>query len=236
MADRTEIGGPAAPDAAEEEAPRAVRDPVRTRRRILDAATAEFSARGLEGARIDEIARLAGFNKRMIYHYFGSKDELFGAVLEQAYADIRGSEAALELTSRDPVEAMAELVAFSFDWFLDHPEFIKLLNEANLHGGRHVRESTKAVQLNMPLVALIRDLLDRGARSGQFRCDVDPVQLYISIAGVSYFSFSNRATLSAIFDIDLAAPDALAYRRAHVVSLILGYLRADAGTNRAETV
>ena len=207
---------------------RTVRDPARTRRRILDAATAEFSAHGLEGARIDEIARAAGFNKRMIYHYFGSKDELFRSVLEQTYADIRGSEADLQLTSRDPVEAMAELVAFSFDWFCKHPEFIKLLNEANLHGGAHVRASTTAVSLNMPLLSMIRDLLERGHASGQFRGDIDPIQLYISIAGVSYFYFSNNATLSAIFNVDLSTADALAARRAHVVSLILTSLRAAA--------
>ncbi|MEM7443834.1 MAG: TetR/AcrR family transcriptional regulator [Pseudomonadota bacterium] len=204
---------------------RTTRDPERTRASILAAATQEFAAKGLEGARTDDIARRAGANKRMIYHYFGSKEGLFQAVLEDTYAEIRGSEAALQLTSRDPVEAMGQLVAFSFDWFLKHPEFVKLLNEENLHGAAHVRASNVARSLNMPLVELISELLERGAKSGQFRTGVDPVQLYISIAGISYFYFSNRYTLSAIFNRQLEAPGALRERREHVVDIILGYLR-----------
>ena len=214
-------------------AERASRDPVRTRARILEAATREFAAKGLEGARTDEIARSAGINKRMIYHYFGSKDALFQAVLEKVYADIRGSEAKLELTSRDPVEAMGQLVSFSFDWFLGHPEFVKLLNEENLHLGRHVRRSSAARSLNMPLVEMIGTLLERGAGSGQFRPGVDPIELYISIAGVSYFYFSNRHTLSAIFGRDLGSDEALERRRQHAVALILGYLRADPAVDRS---
>lgn len=206
-------------------AERATRDPERTRASILSAATQEFAAKGLEGARTDDIARRSGANKRMIYHYFGSKDGLFQAVLEDTYARIRGSEADLQLTSRDPVLAMGQLVAFSFDWFLRHPEFVKLLNEENLHGAAHVRSSNVARSLNMPLVELISELLERGAASGQFRTGVDPVQLYISIAGISYFYFSNRHTLSAIFNRPLEAPGELRQRRQHVVELILGYLR-----------
>ncbi|MEQ9815261.1 MAG: TetR/AcrR family transcriptional regulator [Azospirillaceae bacterium] len=205
--------------------PQRTRNRERTRQQILDAATVEFAAKGLEGARTDEIARRAGANKRMIYHYFTSKDGLFQAVLEETYANIRGAENALRLASRDPVEAMSQLVAFSFDWFVDHPEFISLLNEENLHRAEHVRSSTQVQALNMPLVDTISSLLTRGAASGQFRADVDPVELYISIAGVSYFYFSNRLTLSAIFGRDLTSPEETTRRREHVVDVILGYLR-----------
>jgi len=205
--------------------PQRTRNRERTRQQILDAATVEFAAKGLEGARTDEIARRAGANKRMIYHYFASKDGLFQAVLEETYANIRGAENALRLASRDPVEAMSQLVAFSFDWFVDHPEFISLLNEENLHRAEHVRSSTQVQALNMPLVDTISSLLRRGAESGQFRGDVDPVELYISIAGVSYFYFSNRLTLSAIFGRNLTSPEETAKRREHVVDVILGYLR-----------
>lgn len=214
-------------DGGGRETPKATRDPERTKARILEAAAQEFSAKGLIGARTDQIARLAQANKRMIYHYFGSKEGLFQAVLERTYADIRGSEAELELTSRDPVEAMAQLVAFSFDWFVRHPEFIKLLNEENLYKGEHVRSSSIARSLNMPLVEEISVLLKRGEATGQFRQGVDPVQLYISIAGISYFYFSNRHTLSAIFNQQLEAPGALRRRRAHVIDVILGFLRPE---------
>ncbi|MBZ0217919.1 MAG: TetR family transcriptional regulator [Fimbriimonadaceae bacterium] len=201
------------------------RNRARTRKQILDAATSEFASKGLEGARTDEIARLADVNKRMIYHYFDSKDGLFQAVLESNYAKIRGAEEELQLVSRDPVAAMAELVTFSFDWFVDHPEFISLLNEENLHRAVHVQTSDSARLLNMPLVDMISKLLQSGEKSGQFRSDVDPVELYISIAAESYFYFSNSHTLSAIFARNLLAPDEIARRRKHVVDVILGFLR-----------
>ncbi len=201
------------------------RNPELTRRNILSAATAEFAARGLEGGRTDRIAEQAGVAKRMLFHYFGSKEGLFQAVLEDNYAKIRSAEAELELSSRTPEDAMAELVEFSFNWFLTHPEFVPLLNEANLHEGRHVRASSEVRKLTTPLVEQISDVLKRGADAGTMRPDVDPVELYMSIAGASYFTFSNRHTLAVIFDRDLMNETALARRRKHIVEMVLGYLR-----------
>lgn len=201
------------------------RDRVRTRQQVLDAATEEFAARGLEGARTVEIARRANVSKRMLYHYFQSKDGLFQAVLEQTYANIRDAEENLELMSLDPVEAMAELVVFSFDWFFEHPEFISLLNEENLLGAAHAKSSTAVQRLNMPLVEIISNLLERGEKSDQIRPGIDPVELYISIAAVSYFYFSNQHTLSAIFARDFSDKPEIMRRRTHVVEVILGYLR-----------
>lgn len=202
------------------------RNPELTRRSILRAATEEFAARGLEGGRTDRIAVNAGVSKRMIFHYYGSKEGLFQAVLEANYARIRSAEAKLKLSSRVPMRAMAELIGFSFDWFLSHPEFVPLLNEGNLHRGRHVSEAAR--NLNMPLVEQIDDILKRGAREGTMRKGVDPIELYISIAAISYFYFSNRFTLAAIFNRDLMDGDVLAARRRHVVDLVLGFLRPDA--------
>lgn len=201
------------------------RDRVRTRRQILNAATKEFATKGLEGARTNDIAKRANVSKRMLYHYFMSKDGLFQAVLEQTYAEIRGAEEELELTSLDPIEAMAELVTFSFDWFVDHPEFIPILNEENLLGAVHANSSEAVQRLNMPLVDAISRLLARGEKSGQMRAGVDPVELYISIAGISYFYFSNQHTLSSIFGRDLSSKVEIKRRRAHVVDVILGFLR-----------
>lgn len=201
------------------------RNKVRTRQQILDAATDEFAAKGFEGARTDDIARRANVAKRMLYHYFNNKDGLFQAVLEQTYANIRTAEENLKLTSLDPVKAMAELVVFSFDWFVNHPEFIAILNEENLLGAVHANSSNAVERLNMPLVDMISTVLQRGEKSGQFRGDVDAVELYISIAGVSYFYFSNQLTLSAIFARNLSSKPEIKRRRSHVVDVILGYLR-----------
>lgn len=202
-----------------------IRHPERTRERILDAATAEFSARGLGGARVDSIADAAGVNKRMLYHYFGNKEDLFLAVLERAYEKIRREESALALDALPPVDAMRRLVRFTFDYFVGNQYFVALLNSENLHKARHIRRSPRAASINRPIVGALARILARGRKAGVFRGGVDPLQLYISIAGVAYFYFSNIHTLSTIFARDLGAPAALAARRRHVSDVILGYLR-----------
>ncbi|MDH3320854.1 MAG: TetR family transcriptional regulator [Betaproteobacteria bacterium] len=201
------------------------RDPDRTRQRILDAATAEFARYGLGGARVDRIAARAAVNKRMLYYYYGNKDELFLAVLEESYARIRNAERALHLTDVGPREAMRRLVEFTWRYYLEHPEFLRLLNSENLHCGRHVRRSRNVVAMHSPFVAMIREVLERGVRAGEFRRGVDPVQLYISIAGLGYFYLSNRHTLSTIFERDLMLPRHKGARLRHMVDLVLGYLR-----------
>jgi len=200
------------------------RDPARNRGRILKAAVAEFARYGLGGARVDRIAARAGANKRMLYYYFGNKDDLFLAVLEDSYARIRSAERALHLTDVDPREAMRRLVEFTWNYYLLHPEFLTLLNSENLHRARHVRRSRNIVAMHSPFVAMIKQVLDRGARAGEFRRGVDPVQLYISIAGLGYFYLSNRHTLSTIFERDLLAPKSKAERLKHMTGLVLGYL------------
>ncbi len=213
------------------------RNPQRTREQILDAARVEFSDKGLEGARVDEIARRAGANKRMLYHYFGNKEDLFLAVLERAYAEIRRHENELNLKALDPIEGMRRLVGFTFNYFVDNPYWISLLNSENLHHARHLRKSTAIRKMHSPLLDLIEDLLDRGQAAGVFRSGVDPVQLYISVAALGYFYFSNLNTLGTIFGRDLLAETALEERHRHVIDVILGFLRPprslDGGRQRA---
>jgi len=201
------------------------RDPARTRSRILDAATVEFARYGLGGARVDRIAQRAGANKRMLYYYYGSKEELFLAALEESYAHIRNAERDLDLEHRDPREALKRLVEFTWRYYLEHPEFMTLLNSENLHKGRHVQRSKRVRELHSPLVETLRAILRRGERQGFFRPGVDPVQLYISIAGEGYFYLSNRYTLSRIFDRDLMAPRALAGRARHITQTILNSVK-----------
>ena len=201
------------------------RDPARTRSNILDAATVEFARYGLGGARVDRIAERAGANKRMLYYYYGSKEELFLAALEESYSHIRNAERDLDLEHRDPREALKRLVEFTWKYFLEHPEFMTLLNSENLHKGSHVQRSQRVRQLHSPLVETLRAILRRGERQGFFRPGIDPVQLYISIAGEGYFYLSNRYTLSRIFDRDLMAPRALAGRARHITQTILNSVR-----------
>jgi AcrR family transcriptional regulator len=200
------------------------RDPERTRAAILDAATAEITRKGLNGCRVDAIAARAGVNKRMIYHYFGDKAGLYLAVLETTYAAIRHAEIGLKLTDKDPAEAMRELVRFTWNYFIRHPEFLSLLATENLHRAVHLKRSRRIRDLHSPLIGMISDLLARGAAAGAFRPRVDPVQLYISIAALGFFYMSNRFTLSTIFGRDLGSAPELVRREAHIVEMVLAYL------------
>ena len=189
------------------------------------AARREFARSGLAGARVDEIAARAGVNKQLVYHYFGDKDALYLAVLEWVYEEIRAKEHELNLEGLPPEQAICKLIEGSFDHLAEHPDFIVLLNDENRDGARHVRGSKKLEALHSPLVSMVSKILGEGVRAGVFRRVINPVHLYISIAVLSYFFFSNTPTLSAIFGKDLTSPAAKRARRKHVVDLVLQALR-----------
>jgi AcrR family transcriptional regulator len=203
------------------------RDPERTKRAILEAATAEFVAHGFAGASVNEIAARAQVNKRMLYHYYGKKDDLYLAVLERIYKGIRSAETQLRLGDLPPRQAIEKLVLFTWQYFLDHPEFLSLLNTENMLQARHLRRSSRISDLHSPLIGMITDVLARGAAEGIFRKGVDPVQLYISIASLGFFYLSNRHTLSTIFKRDLQDETMLKERGQHIVEVILGFLSAE---------
>jgi AcrR family transcriptional regulator len=204
-----------------------LRDADRSQQAILDAAREEFALLGLAGARVDSIAERAGLNKRLIYYYFSSKDNLFLAVLESAYANIREAEKELHLLDLPPAEAVRRLMEFTWNYYLEHPEFITLLNSANLHQARHLEKSKRVREMNSPVIQTLGDILERGRKEGVFRGGVDPVHLYISIAGIAYFYLSNNYTLSAIFGRDLMTRKARSERLSHMCDVILGYVLRD---------
>ena len=201
------------------------RDPAATRRKLLTAARREFAKSGLAGARVDEIAARAGVNKQLVYHYFGDKDALYLAVLEWVYEEIRAQERKLNLEGLPPQHAIKKLIESSFDHLATHPDFIALLNDENRGGAAHVRRSRKLEAMHSPLVSLVSSILAEGVKAGIFRKGINPVHLYISIAGLSYFYFSNTPTLSAIFGKDLSSRTARQARRRHVVDLVMHALR-----------
>jgi TetR/AcrR family transcriptional regulator len=201
------------------------RNPEATRNKLLLAARREFADSGLAGARVDEIAARAGVNKQLVYHYFGDKDALYLAVLQWVYEEIRTHERELNLEGLPPQRAIRKLIESSFDHLAAHPDFIVLLNDENRGGARHVRGSRRLEAMHSPLVSMVSKILREGVRTGAFRRGINPLHLYISIAGLSYFFFSNTPTLSAIFGKDLASPAAKRARRKHVVDLVLQALR-----------
>jgi AcrR family transcriptional regulator len=203
------------------------RDADATRGRILAAATQEFARYGLGGARVDRIAERSGANKRMLYYYFKDKEGLFLASLEDRYSHIRGAEQELRLEHLAPREALRRLVGFTWNYYLEHPEFVTLLNSENLHKGRHMARSARVRPLHLPLLHMLGDILRRGAREGTFRRGIDPMQLYISIAAEGYFYLSNRYTLSRVFGRNLMTRRALREREAHITDTILNAVRRE---------
>ena len=195
------------------------------RDRILDAALTEFATNGLGAARVNMIAERAGINKRFLYEYVGNKEALWLAVLERVYAGMREGEHALNLESVDPDQGMRMLIRFNFRYHADHPEFLAMLNEENRQRAKNLKRSARVQTMYSPLIRAIVDLLDRGAAAGVFRGGIEPIQLYISIAALSYFYCSNRYTLSTIFDRDLGSKQEMLLREDHVVDVIMRYLR-----------
>ncbi|RVJ81377.1 TetR/AcrR family transcriptional regulator [Sinorhizobium medicae] len=201
------------------------RDPERTRASILAAATQEFAENGIGGARVDAIAERAGINKRMLYHYFGDKEQLYLAVLEEAYVGIRTAEKSLNLSDLEPEQGIAELAMFTWGYFLEHPEFLSLLGTENLHRARWLRQSTRLKELHSSFIDKLSDLLQRGRKEGLFRPDVDPLNLYLTIAALGYFYLSNQYTLSTIFGCDLMDKSNLDVWKRHIVHVTLASIR-----------
>jgi TetR/AcrR family transcriptional regulator len=197
-----------------------------TQEAILKAALQEFSDKGFDGARVDEIALRSGAQKYLIYYYFKSKDGLFLAVLEHMYATLRKRQKDLSIRDMDPMEGMKKLIVFTARVWLQHPEFLNLLSSENLLGGRHVKGSTALPALYNPLLDTIRTLLDRGVALGVFRADIDVVDLYISITALPAYYFDRRHTLGAIFGDKLMSPARVKQRIDHSVDMILRYLKA----------
>jgi TetR/AcrR family transcriptional regulator len=196
-----------------------------TRDRILKVATKEFAARGYDGARVDEIMRLSKVSKNLIYHYFGSKEQLFIAVLEKAYQGMHAHQMTWPLDVTSPIDGIRKLVQSTFEYWRSSPEFIGLLNSENFHKGRHLRKSKLSKAGYSGLLGNIARLLKQGEASGEFRANVDPVELYISISALAYHYLSNRYTLSYLMDRKLTTANEMKGRVEHIAELTLGYLR-----------
>ncbi|MGW6100674.1 TetR family transcriptional regulator, partial [Streptomyces sp. NPDC055157] len=181
------------------------RDAARTRAEILEVATTEFARAGYAGARVDEIAALTRTTKRMIYYYFGSKERLFTAVLERAYAEIRRAESSLDVEHLDPVAATRRLVELTFDHHEAHPDFIRLVSIENIHEAEHIIGSEELGRLGSPATEVLQRILDAGRSSGLFHADADAVDVHAMISSFCFFRVSNRHTFGALFGRDLVA-------------------------------
>lgn len=200
------------------------RDPERTRRQLLESALREFADHGFHGARVDRITRSVGCNPRLLYHYFGSKEKLYIAALEEIFSDIRTQEQNLELARLAPTEALRRLIEFTYDFFDSNPLFVKITRNENLLEGRYITQTDAIRASSQPLIDSIADILDRGRQERVFRHHYDPLQVYVTIVALSAHHLNNGHTLSAIFGTDMLSTEWRRARRAHTVSLVLNSL------------
>ena len=204
-------------------------DPERTKADIIEVATREFSENGYSGGRVDEIAERTKTSKRMIYYYFGSKDGLYRAVLLEYYRKLRGAEGDLDLEQKAPVEALRQLVYFTYDWHMTHADDVRLVMVENIHRARHLQDIPDLGQINSTVIAAMGKILARGVKDGVIRKGVDAMELYLSIAALCFFNVSNRSTFSTIFDVDMKSKKALAARRESIARMIVRSVATDKG-------
>ena len=200
------------------------RDAEQTRAEILQVAADEFAEHGFAGARVDRIAAQMRTTKRMIYYYFGGKEELYVAVLERAYAAIRAAEQEIDVDHLDPVAAIRRLAELTFDHHEANPSFLRLVSIENIHRAEHLRRSSQISNLNVPAIDLIARILERGYGTGAFVRRVDAIDLHMMISAFCVFRISNQHTFGVIFDRDLTNPDLRDRYRKMLADMVVSYL------------
>lgn len=198
--------------------------PQANRARIIKAAMDEFASRGFKGASMDAIAARTHTTRAMINYYFGSKEKVYQEVLEQVYAEIRHAESFLDLEHLAPVDAIRRIVEFTFDYYLSHQYFVRIVVAENQAKGRHLRKSKAMRTLNRPIIDMLARVIERGQADGTFRRDVDPVEVHMAIAALGMFNVTNQYTFGAIFQRDMGTKGDVRRRRGIVAEVILRYL------------
>jgi len=195
------------------------------RQSIIGAARALFAEKGYSGATVDEIAVKARTTKPMLYYYFGNKEGLFAAVLEDVYTGMREIENSLRVIDLPAVEAMRKVVQVTFDYHAHHPEWVRLISIANIHYAKHIRASKTIASKNIPIIEIMKGVLRQGIQEGVFRSDVDPLHLHLLIISLCYYRVSNRHTWKVIFKRDLGMAKEVKLQREMAVDTVLCYLR-----------
>jgi AcrR family transcriptional regulator len=209
---------------AEQRSTRAA-DSEATKANILDVARQEFADKGLSGARIDEIAERTNTSKRMIYYHFASKEGLYRAVLEEAYTRIRTSETALPMEDMSAEEALKANIRLTFDYHHEHPEFVRLVMNENMHHGAFIKDVAGIKRRNESVIRALGEIIEKGRDEGVFRDELDPIDLHMTISALCFYNVSNRYTFSEIFRRDMTSPQAVAKRREQVVDVVLAACR-----------
>lgn len=213
------------PTSSQTKADSRLNDAEETRNNILEIAAREFADKGLSGARIDEIAEKTNSSKRMIYYYFGGKEELYRAVLERSYGQIRAREDDANFETLPADKALIAHIEHTFDYHVNHPEFVRLVMNENIHHGAHIGHVEGLKERNKSVIASLKAIIDKGVADGMFKSGIDPVDLHMSVSALCFYNVSNRYTFAANFGVDMSSPESLKKRRAQITEIVLAWVR-----------
>lgn len=201
-------------------------NPEKTREDILQAAITEFVQQGLAGARVDAIAERTATSKRMIYYYFGSKEQLYVEVLVKLYGDIRRTEHSLDLESLPAELAIRRLVEFTFDHHDRNVDFVRIVSTENIHYGEFVKQSPVIREMSSQVLEALGKVLRRGEAEGVFRPGIDVLDVHMLMSSFSFYRVSNRHTISEIFQVELSDAAIKARHREMLCEAVVRYIRA----------
>lgn len=201
------------------------RDAERTKAALLEAAAEEFSQKGFAAARMEDIAQRIGLTKRLVFYYFDSKEKLYIATLEDAYQRIRREEETLDASLLSPREALAQICGFTFDYYINHPVFVKLVANENIEEGAFLAKSGIARNTNRGVIRLLDTILERGQQAGVFRADATSTEVHMTISSLAFFCIANKHTFGTLFGVDMSSEAFLTTRRAQIIDIIDRFLK-----------
>ncbi len=201
-----------------------MRNAAVTKANILKAAEEEFSAKGIYGARIEEIAKKSGSNKRMIYEYYGNKEDLYTVVLENAYRRLGEKEELLLDNVTDYKKAIEDILRMYYDFLKNDENFVNLIMWENLNKAEYIKKSDNLTTVKNPLITSLHKILEKGKSEGVFRKDIDEEQIAVLLITISFSYFSNVHTLSHLMNVNLTEEDKMEKRVNMVVEMINAYI------------
>lgn len=195
--------------------------------KILIAAEKEFALRGIDGAKVENIARQAGVTKQLIYHYFKTKDQLYSAILETVSNDMQIIADIEVYRHLPPVEAICHFINAIFNEFIKHPSYTAFTLDQALHSGEHISQASAFIPSTRTYITeIITPALERGAAEGHFKNGLDPDTIFWMIFHLTTACFLNQKVMTETSNRDYSSEAGIQSWRESTITFILDALKA----------
>ena len=198
-------------------------NPELIKERILLAAEDIFAEKGLAGTRVDEIAKLSGVNKRLIYVLFDSKETIYKTVLNRVYSRLVDTETSQNI-HLPADEVLRQKIFSTFEFLIKNPNFVSLVMHENLNKAKYI-DSAGIIPIKSKSVVALQKLIKKGIDDGIFRKDIDINEMVFAINMFVFSYFSNKYTMPKLVNVDLGNEDSAKYRCNMVADMIIQYLK-----------